>query len=1011
MKRRSRPAVRPLQMTQVRSLALLLTVAVSLGASAHAASLRNVLTDYTITSWSQRDGLPPGPIYSLAQAADGHLWIGTSAGLFRFDGVRFSQWEALGADNIAQVPIRALCVSRNGSLWVGFGGLGGVSRIGGGPARHYDEADGLPRAVVEVVIEDQAGTIWVGNTVGLFSLVGDRWQKWAPTHGLPNGPVYSAYLDQQGNLLVGSQGAIFRRRPNGESFEVVETGRQTRRPVGDQAVNQQPRSISQDSSGSIWESDQFSGFRRLGTPRASANSNDDSGGWGRGFRLLIDRRENLWVGTIGQGLWRVRHPVSAASPQVERATSLTGLLSDGVLSLIEDKDGSVWAGTTEGLNRLTPLRVTQFTNFDLVVGLEVTSRGDVWVGDVDELVRFSPGSESASARVPLHRSRLLAMHADADGTLWVATDRGALRLNSGSVSPVPLVGSASLRHIDCITSDGRGGILLHDQERGLFHWTGGRLTTFTLPEALRGTPVALLFTGRRGAIWFGFADGRLMVLGRDGSRQTFGPKDGLTGGTPRQIYEDDRNEVWFASSMGLSKLVNGSFVTIGRDNGLPLDNLTAVIADDARALWVGLSTGILRIRENDYLKAINGRANGIQYALYDRSDGLAGLPLVYNKNRRVIRASDGRLWFVTSRGLTLINPRTLRDIPPVGPIRIEGVTVDGKKLSPLHQEELPARTSRLEIDYSVLSLNAPLRTRFRYWLEGFDTAWIDAGTRRQAFYTNLSPRQYRFRVVASNNDGSWAEPGTNWEFSIRPMFYETGWFYGGGALLFALAIMGIWQLRIRQMRSQFSMLLSERARLSREVQDTLLQSLVGMALQFDVIVGDVPPSSVATRRQLVRMRKQVEEDIREARESILHLRSRKLERVDLSTALCMMAEHATAAKPVGFKFSVTGDPDRGSRKIDEQLLRIGQEAVLNVVRHADANQIWMDLQYEDRFVTLLVADDGRGFDLARVGESLVHFGLVSMRERAEEVGGRLDVISNLNEGTKVKAVVPAWPRR
>ena len=345
---------------------------------------------------------------------------------------------------------------------------------------------------------------------------------------------------------------------------------------------------------------------------------------------------------------------------------------------------------------------------------------------------------------------------------------------------------------------------------------------------------------------------------------------------------------------------------------------------------------------------------------------------------------------------------------PAGSYRI---TADEDRLSVRPQLSLPARTSRLEIAYSELNLTSPLRTRFRYRLEGFDVDWVDAGTRRQAFYTNLPPRSYRFRVVPSNNDGTWAETGASWEFSIRPMFYQTTWFRASALAALGFSMWAGWQLRLRKIRRQYVLILGERMRLSRELHDTLLQSLVGVALQFDAVATDVESSSVATQKQFVRMRKQVEEYIREARQSIWDLRSPRLERRDLVAALRDVGQHVTEGHSITFALDVAGDPRRCSQKVEAQLLRIGQEAVTNAVRHARATHIQMALHYDEGSVSLQVIDNGCGFDhRAVVNDDPQHYGLMGMRERAEDVGGHLEVMSEARRGTQISAVVPLGGR-
>jgi signal transduction histidine kinase len=367
---------------------------------------------------------------------------------------------------------------------------------------------------------------------------------------------------------------------------------------------------------------------------------------------------------------------------------------------------------------------------------------------------------------------------------------------------------------------------------------------------------------------------------------------------------------------------------------------------------------------------------------------------------------------VTGLGLTVIDPQALAVPTPQRPVRIEQVAANETRVAVRPGISLPPRTSRLEIDYTIVNLTSPFRTNFRYRLEGFDSGWIDAGTRRQAFYTNLPPRKYRFSLVASNSEGATLS-STSWDFSIAPMFYQTSWFYGATATAFVLAWWGGWYLRMRRVRREYELLLGERTRLSREIHDTLLQSLVGVALQFEAIAGDVESAPPATRTQFVRMRKRVEEYIREARQSIWNLRSPRLERRDLAAALSEFGEQAAAAGGVGFDLSVEGTPTRRPPAVEEQLLRIGQEAIMNAVRHARASVIKVELKFGDDALVLRVSDDGTGFNVeAQSNELSGHYGLISMKERAGEAGGTLNVASSAQSGTQVTLVVPmsgqAW---
>jgi ligand-binding sensor domain-containing protein len=371
-----------------------------------AADLRSVLTQYTVASWSEKDGLPEGSIYVLAQDADGYLWVGTQAGPYRFDGVRFTPWATLVNDAQPRAA-RALHAASDGSMWIGFGGQGGIAVYKGGLRRMYGTADGLPAASVSTLIEHPAGTTWAGTSLGLFRLQQDRWERIGASRGVPEGPVSIGTVNRDGQLLVGSSRHLLQFDPATEQFSSIA------------AFTEDVRALVQEPHGRMAVTDQVGGYRRLGDAAYAGVPMER----GRGRALLRDSRGNLWVGTAGQGLWRVRSDERGEVQSVEHATALTGLLADGVLALAEDREGNIWAGTTEGINRLTPYKVTQVTGIGLVAGVEQASGGELWVGTVDELLRVS-GPEAPTSAAPrvLRGARLRALHTDRSGQLWVATD-------------------------------------------------------------------------------------------------------------------------------------------------------------------------------------------------------------------------------------------------------------------------------------------------------------------------------------------------------------------------------------------------------------------------------------------------------------------------------------------------------------------------------------------------------------------------------------------------------------
>jgi signal transduction histidine kinase/ligand-binding sensor domain-containing protein len=959
---------------------------------ASAVDLHDVVTDYVMTSWTQKDGLPPAVIRALVQDQEGYLWVGTDSGLFRFDGVRFTQV-------VARSAIRALCRGHDNSLWAGLGGHGGVTRLYKGAIRAYDEQDGLPNTPVNVLVQDGRGAIWAGTASGLFRFENDRWSRWR--QGLPEGEIYGAYVDSSANLLVGMAEGLFRRPPGAGTFDLLESSSESRLATSFVAQERQPRAFAQDASGRLWESDRISGFRRVN----DGQHLDSMPVSGRGYALLFDDKQSLWVGTIGQGLWRIQRKPNGEIDSVERATSLTGLPSDGVFCLFEDRDGNIWVGTDEGLSRLVLRRVSQLTNFGIVIGLGVTAAGDIWIGAVDELIRFVAGKKQPSARLPIPQGRLKAMYVEQGGTVWAATDDAIIRYRPPEYRLEPVIGSETLTQVGALTSDGHGGLVIADGVRGFMRWNKGDLKPFLEQSPAKVDRAAVLHTDRHGNVWIALGDGSLIVVAPDGSQQLFDERNGLTAGVIRQMYERDDGEMWLAASNGLLRYAEGRFSPVGDVKQIPLHDITALVADRGQSLWVGTNFGIVRIDQNPSIATSKADAPP-QYTVYDRSDGLAGSPLAYNSNLRVVRGPDNLLWFVTARGVSIIDPSVLPKSRTAGATWIEDVVVDDKSFGVTQDIRLPSHTTRINIRYTVVDLTAPFRTRFRYRLEGFDSDWIDADARREAFYTNLPPRRYRFSVVATAGQGAWHGPASTWTFSVAPRFYQTSWFYAAVAALGLFSLWGTWQLRLTAVRRNFAMLLHERARLSRDIHDTLLQSLVGVSLQFDVLANDDQTLSEFSRARFGRMRKQLEEHIREARQSILQLRSPRLERGSLITALRDIGEQAAAGTSAAFVLTVEGDIYPLPRKVELQIFRIGQEAILNAVRHSKGSSIAVTLAYSHDALTLLVEDDGTGFSEDAVGRQSSHYGLVSMKERAMEIRSDLTIDSQPGHGMSVRLIVP-----
>jgi signal transduction histidine kinase/ligand-binding sensor domain-containing protein len=955
-----------------------------------------VPTQYTFRSWTENDGLPANSIWSLAQDGDGYLWIGTRAGLVRFDGVRFVVWEHDSDATQTGSDITAVYPARDGSLWIGYGGSGGISRLKNSRVDVYRPTGGVRQGYVHSIVEDHEGVIWAGARGGLSRFQDNRWERVGAQDRLTDEHILGLYEDQRHNLWIGTAGGVFVRKVGTDAFTRVVRGP----PV------EEVQGFSEDPWGALWASDRRGPVDTLltaheGAIRPPLRRRSSS-------RMIHDSRGNLWVAQRGNGLLYVPRGFNGIDRRNgHRFTSEQGLAGNDVVAVLEDREGNIWVATDGGVSRLSPSLVSLVS----VAGAEdggmaVTRDGSTWIASDNRIVRFLNGRPTwFTQQDGLSGTRLTALHADRRGTLWAAANGGLARYTDGHFVWMPFEGADAPRAVQAIADHPRGGLWLSATNGQRFRWHKGRVEAMQDPPELRDKLTWALYTGRDGAVWEGFADGSL-AMHRDDATHVYSARDGLAPGSVNAITEDRNGTIWVGTNTGLSRFKNGRFASLLLRKILPGNMVVAIVEDRAGFLWLGMSSGILRLHPAEFEKAIDP-AHQVRYTFYGASEGVRGFP-----SRRVFstgaRGGDDILRFVTNSGIAAIDPQEVIEPPPIG-VGIEGLSVDGHPSNLVTQ--VPPRTARLEITYRALSLTDAEKIQFRYQLDGFDAAWVNAGSFRQASYSNLPPGRYRFLVAAGKGGGVWSDVPAVWEFSLQPAFYQTAWFYTGSALGGLLLLFSAWQLRQRQVQRQFALVMEERARMAREIHDTLLQSLVGLTLQLDAVSSQWDSAPGGVRQQLTRMRRQVSRYIRETRRSIWHLRSPMLETRDLATALREVGENLTAGSDVRFEHTVSGDPARLMPRIDEQLLRIGQEAISNAVRHAQATVVRLELEFDRAAVHLRVVDDGRGFDRTSADrEPELHLGLRSMEERAFRIGARFRIASRRGAGTTVEATVPLSPR-
>lgn len=954
---------------------------------------RLALDSYPRTSWTEFESFSLGGVRAITQDGNGYVWLAADVGLVRFDGARFVRWETIGGA-LPESIVSALYTADDGSVWAGFSGSGGVSRIGEGTVRSYTWRDGMLPGPVSFVHEDGERVLWVGSSFGLARFRRGEWERLDKTHGLPDGPVWDLLEDLEGNLWVTTADSIFRRTKSShmDKWERVAT------------VSGRGSALVQDGSGAIWIAD-TAGFRRFRSPEQPVSSRRERTPINmpiNSVALFRDRRGYLWIATKEGLLCGLNDEWSAASPFV-RLTRKDGLPSDHVLSLFEDREGNIWVGTTGGLSRFSMMSPKQVSRHNAFQGHDVTvvtidQSGAVWAGTSNGLIRLYKGRVTRfGEREGLPGQYVKALHINQHGTLWVATERGIARLVGNRFLPI-LEGNTFLKGVSALTTDLEGALWLCDFT-GIWVWRDGMLEAV---HAEHSRPSSVL-VDRKGRVWVGFVTAGVNVYHHRNTVNAYTRDHGLPDAIVTGIHEGSEGVIWITTTKGLVRIKDGRLTSFSGTNGFPDDAVMGLVEDQSGYLWLGTQIGLVRVHPRQFEHATVDPLHRIAYTVLSESDGFENVRWTGAPNS--LRDAQGSLWFVTRNGISLVEPAQMGEVHAPNPVRIERVVLDGTASAPSPGMRLRPSVNRVQVDFTSLALVAPSKLQFRYMLEGLDRDWIEAGTQRQAFYTNLQPGSYRLRIATRYLGGEWTTP-SYWDFVVLPPIYRTVWFYVVSMLAFATAVYAIWRQRIQRIQKRYALVLGERARIGREIHDTLLQGMVGVALQLEGAAVALESGSSSVRQRIERARDCLEAYTREARTSIWELRSPLLDTHQLPTALRRIGETLINGTGVNFELVIDGEPRRASAMIEQHLLRIAHEAIFNAFRHADATTIRVNLRYESSDIRIRVEDNGHGFDPeGRVNGKPKTLGLMLMRERAEQIGAMYRLVSSA-AGTAIDVSVP-----
>lgn len=971
------------------------------------------INQYAHTAWKIREGFAQGEITSIAQTSDGYIWLGTQFGLLRFDGVNKVPWQPSGNQHLPSSFIISLLATRDGTLWIGT--WNGLASWKDGRLTQYPELAGY---YIFNLLEDRGGVVWVGAMK-----VGVAVGKLCATHegglhcdgdngGLGIG-VFGLYEDSKGNLWVGVPNGLWRWKPGPPKFYSLPN-----EPNGVWA-------IGEDINGTLlvgWKG----GIQRFVDGKTEAYPLQGTLPQFKAKRILRDRDGSLWIATSGRGLLHVHHGRTDVFAQSD------GLSDDFVAALLEDHEGNIWVATVNGLDRfrefaVPTLSVNQGLSSALVQSVLADKDGSIWLSTRHGLDRWNNGhiTKYDNRKGKLNGLEPASLFQDDRGQIWVSTAREFGHLeNEGFTSISTFAGGIILS----MAQERAGTLWLADEHRGLFRLSPqGRVRQ--IPWAALGHKdyaSILAADPSQGGLWIGFFQGGIVYFEDGQIRASYSAADGLGQGRVSGLQFDPDGTLWAATAGGLSRVKNGHVTTLSSGNGLPCDTVHWAMEDDDRSFWLYMSCGLVRIQRSEmvaWAAAVDGNRDAkpmVRITVFDSSDGVKTLAAGGHFSPVVTKSSDGKLWFLPWDGVSVIDPRHLpfNKLPP--PVHIEQITTGHTTYNTSSSNEkmhLPALSRDLEIDYTALSFVAPEKVLFRYKLEGFDHDWHEAGTRRQAFYTNLPPRSYHFRVMACNNSGVWNEAGATLDFSIAPAYYQTAWFRGLCVAVLAALLWSFYQLRQRQLRQQFNMRLetrvNERTRIARELHDTLLQSFHGLLFRFQAARNMLPRRPEEAGEALDGAITRAEQAIAEGRSAIQDLRSAAGPRADLAQSLRDIGQELATRNgdhdsPL-FQVIVEGEQRKLGAVFQDEVCRMGRELLQNAFHHAGAHEIEAEIRYEQTMFRLLIRDDGKGIDpkFLEQGGRPGHWGLRGLRERAQQLGAQLDFWSEAGAGTEVELTVPA----
>ena len=947
------------------------------------------------------NGLDSSP-KAIAQTTDGYIWVGTTNGLFRFDGIRFTHWNPPVGERLPGQDVSSLLGARNGSLYVGT--ELGLARVTNGHVYQYPEKQRLPGPFLEDAHDD----IWMGQgdweaggQPRLLCKIGDLHVSCiSNSDGFGCTRGFSIASEKPGSIWVGSEDNICHWQAGGKPQTYPLPGTDQSKSFN------YVLALAADQDGTIWagrrDAGPSGGLLQFSNGRWKSYVTSEVDGSGISVVcLLFDHDHSLWIGSETKGLYKL------SNGKLDHYDTTNGLSGNSMHSIFEDREGNLWVATNGGVGKFRDLPAISFAteqglSSEDALSVAAATDGHVWIG-LHQGIDVYEGQKFSHLKPPSLYTDLL--YNDAQGRMWAGAGEELLSYRGGDFTKVIGPVEMKIHYAAAMTQDIQQHLWVldidqHSHEKALYRLEGTHVVAkFPTP----GNQTLFLAPNLNGGLWAGGYEHGLFWF-HDGQFETAKGYDGSVYG----LSSEPDGALWISSvEHTLYRYQNGTARSITTKDGMPCDTGFSTVDDRAGSHWFYMNCGIVRVRNEELALWWRNSGHLLRLETFDLRDGVRNLRDGIRSgsggsSTSVTLAPDGRLWSANGSIVQVVDPHNIPYNPVAPPVHIERIIVDRESLPVRTELRFPISPRNAEIDYAGLSYVVPEKVKFRYRLIGHDRNWIEAGMRRQAFYNDLRPGHYTFQVIACNNDGVWNSTGALLPFTVPPAWYQTALFRTLCGLFSLAAAYSIYLMRIRQyraaMRVRFDERLEERTRLARDLHDTLLQTIQGMKMVADQATETIHEPMAKNFAQ--RISEWSERASREGRAALDSLRNSTTEGNDLAAALRASFEDCAIDRAMALNISLTGKSKEMHPIARDEVYRIGDEAIRNACLHSDGHRIVIDLVY-DANLLLRVRDDGKGIDstILKSGKA-GHYGLTGMRERAAHIGAKLTVSSS-QDGTEI----------